>query len=131
MATRASRILLGSASLLSALGGAVHARAFPKAVMAFAASNLPHFYAGSSKGLWLSDSATLFILAVIFGTVAARPSLVSKPMLMLVSLIPATTAVFIYTFLGNFFAGHVLLAIAALVLIASLQIPALGTNSTN
>jgi hypothetical protein len=119
-------LLLGTAALLSALGGAAHARAFPKAVIAFAASNLPHFYAGSSKGLWLSDSATLFILAAIFGTVAARPSLASKPLLMLVSLIPAGTAVFIYMFLGNFFAGHLLLLIAALAFFGTLRFPAVA-----
>ncbi len=123
MATRTPRVLLGLASLLSAAGGALHAAAFRKALTAIAASNLPRFYGGSSKGLWLSDSATLLILAAVFGLIAARPSTATRPVVMLVALIPAATAVLLYTFLGSFFAGHLLLVIAALALFAGMQLP--------
>ena len=37
---------------------------------------------------------------------------------MLVALIPAATALFIYIFLGNFYAGHMMLAAAAAAFIA-------------
>jgi len=101
----------------------MHAAAFPKAQVAIDGTNLPHFYAGSSKALWLADSATLFILAVIFGLIAARPSVASRPLVILVALIPAATAILIYTFLGGFIAGHILVAIAILALLAGTQFP--------
>lgn len=124
MVTRTARWLLACSSMLSALGGAIHAAAFSKALAAIDASNLPRFYGGSSKGLWLADSATLFILAAIFGLITARPPTATRPLLILVALIPAGTAIFLYTFLGNFFAGHLLLAIAALAFFAGIQFPA-------
>lgn len=122
MALGASTFLFGSAAVLSGFGGVMHAAAFRKAVTAFAGSNLPHFYAGSSKGLWLADSATLLILAVIFGVVAVRPSAASRSIVMLVTLIPAATAVLLYTFLGGFYAGHLLLVISALAFFGGLQL---------
>jgi len=114
MVRQAPRFLLGSASLLSALGGAIHAAAFRKALTALNASKLPFFYAGSSKSLWLADSARLLILAAIFALLAMRPSMASQTIVTLIALIPAATAVLPYTFLGNFFAGHLLLVIAVL-----------------
>ena len=117
------RFLLALSSVISALGCAMHAAAFPKAQVAIDRTNLPHFYAGSSKALWLADSATLFILAVIFGLIAARPSVASRPLVILVALIPAATAILIYTFLGGFIAGHILVAIAILALLAGTQFP--------
>ncbi len=119
MVTRTSRFLLALSSIISALGGGMHAAAFRKALVAIDASNLPRFYGGSSKGLWLADSATLFILAVIFGLIAAKPSVASRPLVILVALIPAATAIMIYTFLGGFIAGHILLAIALLAIAAA------------
>jgi len=123
MVTRTPRILLALSSVISGLGSAMHALAFPKAMAAIDGSNMLHFYGGSSKGLWLADSATLFILAVIFGLIAARPSLATRPLVILVALIPAATAILIYTFLGNFIAGHILLAIAALAIVAGSRFP--------
>ena len=125
MATHAPRFLLGSAALLSALGGAIHAAAFRKATIALGASNLPGFYAGSAKGLWLSDSATLLILAAVFAILALRPSLASQQVVMLIALIPAATAVMLYAFLGNFFAGHLLLVIATLASLGGFRSPRL------
>jgi hypothetical protein len=123
MVTRTPRILLAISSAISALGGAMHASAFRKSLVAIDCSNLPHFYGGSSKGLWLADSATLFILAVIFGLISARPSLATRPLVILVALIPAATAILIYTFLGSFIAGHILLAIAVLAIVGGSQFP--------
>jgi len=123
MVARNPRLLLALSSVISALGGAMHATAFRKALAAIDASNLPYFYGGSSKGLWLADSTTLVIVAVIFGLIAARPSVASRPLVILVALIPAATAILIYTFLGSFIAGHILLAIAVLALAAGSQFP--------
>ena len=118
-----SRFLLALSSLLSAAGGAIHAAAFRKALTAINASDLPHFYAGSSKALWLGDSTTLFIVSLILGVIAARPSKAMRAIVVLVALAPLATAILIYTFLGGFFAGHVLLAIAALALLAGMLLP--------
>ena len=126
MISRTPKFLLTFASALSALGGAVHAAAFRKALTAIAASNLPRFYGGSSEGLWLADSATLFILAAVFGLIASRPSAATGPLVMLVALIPAATAVLLYVFLGNFFAGHLLMGIAALAFGAGMLLPKQG-----
>ena len=123
MVTRTPRVLLATSSFLSALGGAMHALAFRKALVAINSSDLARFYAGSSKALWLADSATLFILTAIFALVAARPSTATRPLLIMVALIPTATAILLYTFLGNFFAGHLLLAIAALAFAAGIQFP--------
>jgi len=123
MVGRTPRFLLALSSVISALGGAMHALAFRKAAAAIDSSSLAHFYGGSSKGLWLADSATLFILAIIFGLIAARPSMATRPLIILVALIPAATAILIYTFLGGFIAGHILLAIAILALLAGTQFP--------
>jgi len=123
MVSRTPKFLLAFASALSAAGGALHAAAFGKALTVIGASNLPRFYGGSSKGLWLADSATLFILAAIFGLIAARPAMATGPLVMLVALIPAATAVLLYVFLGNFFAGHLLMAIAALAFGAGMLLP--------
>ncbi|MBV9573036.1 MAG: hypothetical protein JOY93_03205 [Acidobacteriales bacterium] len=121
MTLQVSRYLLGTAALLSALGAAIHAGAFKKAASAIEASDLPRFYASSSKALWLADSATLLILAFIFGVIAARPSLASAGLLFLLALVPAATAILIYTFVGNFPAAHLLLTIAVLVFLAALK----------
>ena len=123
MITQAPRFFLGAASLLSALGGVMHAAAFRKALTAINTSNLPVFYAGSSKSLWLADSATLLILATVFGLLALRPSMASQSIVTLIALIPAATAVLLYTFLGNFFAGHLLLAIAVLGFLGGFRSP--------
>src|SRR5579859_5988997 len=123
MLARTPRFLLAFSSLLSAASGAIHAAAFGKALSAISASNLPRLYAASCKALWLEDSAVLFIVAAVSGLIALRPSTASRPVVLFVALIPASTAVLIYMFLGNFFAGHVLVAIAASALLAGLWYP--------
>jgi len=130
MVTRTPRLLLAFSSLLSAVGGALHAAPFNRALAAIAAANLQPFYGNSFKALWLSDSTTLFILAGVFALIAAKPSAATKPVVVLLALIPAAVAVLIYTFLGSFFAGHLLLAIAAFAFMASLKFPGSALGST-
>lgn len=117
------RLLLAVSSLLAAAGAVIHAAPFNRALSAIRAANLKPFYANSFKALWLGDSTTLFTVAVLFALFAARPSLATRPVIILVALIPAAVAVLIYVFLGNFFAGHILMAIAALAFAASLRFP--------
>ena len=120
---RAPKFLLIFAAALSIAGAALHAAAFRKALPIIAASGLPPFYSSSFKGLWLADSATLTVLGTICLVIAARLQMATRWLLILLAFIPLTTAILLYTFLGNFFAGHLLLAIAALVIFAAVHLP--------
>jgi hypothetical protein len=121
--TRVPRFLLAFSSLLLAVGGAIHAAAFNRPLTAIATSNLTPFLGASFKLLWLADSTTMFILAAVFGLIAAQPSVATRLVVTVLALIPAATAVLIYVFLGGFFAGHILLATAAAAFFAGLQFP--------
>lgn len=131
MVTRTPRLLLVVSSFLAATGAAIHAAPFNRALAAIGAANLKPFYANSFKALWLGDSTTLLIVAVLFAMIAARPSVATRPVVMLLALIPAAVAILIYAFLGGFFAGHLLMAIAALGFASGLQFPGsiLGSDS--
>jgi hypothetical protein len=118
MITRLPRFLLGASGAMLALGGLMHARAFDRAAATVASSNLPAFYANSLKALWLIDSATLFLLALLLGLIAARPAVAAGTVLVLLALIPATTAALLYTFMGMFLPAHILLAAAILTAVA-------------
>ena len=120
MIRRLPQFLLGASGALLALGGLMHARAFGKAAAAVASSNLPTFYANSLKGLWLIDSATLLVLALVFGLIAARPLLAAGSLIALLALIPAATAAFLYAFIGMFLPAHVLLAAAIMAAVAGM-----------
>jgi hypothetical protein len=104
-----SRLLLGTSAVILAVGGYMHATAYERALSAVTASNLEFFYAQSFKALWLIDSATLLILAIIFGLGAARPCSVPRAMIILLACIPAVTAFFQYFFIGRFVPAHMLL----------------------
>jgi hypothetical protein len=121
MVKPAPRFLLVFASMLLVAGSIFHAVAFNRAVAAVSASNLPAFFGNTFKALWLADSTTLFLLAAVFGLIAARPSAASRPVVALLAFVPAALAVLIYTFLGNFFAGHILVVTAAAVFLASVR----------
>jgi hypothetical protein len=118
-----SRLLLAFAALLMALGGFVHAAAFSKARDQLATTSMPPFFTSSFKALWLADSTTMASLMLIFGLIALRPDLASRPVTALLALVPAAIAVLIYVFVGNFFAGHMLMATAAAVIAASCKLP--------
>ena len=104
-----SRFLFAFSALCLAAGSTVHAVAFPKAAGVVSRSNLPSFFASAFKGLWLSDSASLFALALVFGFIATRPHSATRLLAVLLGLVPLASAVSIYSTMGNFFAGHVLL----------------------
>jgi len=108
------------AALLLAIGGAMHASAFGQAVSAVDGSNLPAFFGASLKMLWVGDSAMMFVLAIICIAIAAWPTTASKPILLLLALFPASTAILLYVFLGKFFAGHLLLGVAIVIFAAGL-----------
>ena len=110
-------LLLFSAALL-AFSALMHTRAFGKA--AVAASALAEFYGNALKALWLIDSATMLVLAVLFTVAAFKPAAVSGLGLMLLAVIPAATAALLYTFIGSFLPAHILLATALMIATAGL-----------
>ncbi len=125
MVSRAPRFLLALAALLAAAGTTLHALPFGKAAGVITASSLPPFYRNTFQALWLGDSANLFALALLFGLIAARPAVATRPIVLLLAVLPAATAALIYWFLGMFFAGHILVVIAGLASIAGLRFPRL------
>ena len=124
-----ARFLLAFAALLLAVGAIMHASAFKKIASTVADSNLEVFAAGSLKLLWLGDSATLLLLATVFAFIAARPSAGTRWIVVILSLIPASTAILIYTFIGSFIGGHVLIVAAIAAFAGGLQYP--STNSSS
>jgi hypothetical protein len=115
-----SRILLAVSAFVFAGGGILHALAASKAFSSIDASNLAPFLGKELKMLWLADSTTLVVVALICGTLAFRPTAAARSITMLVALVPGATAVLLYTFLGGFYAGHLLMVTSALVLVAAL-----------
>ncbi len=112
MVKRFPRLLLGFTALLLTVGGLMHAAAFNRTLSVLAAGSLPPFYTESFKVLWLSDSTTLICVAVVFGFIAARPSVATRWVIVLLALVPAAISVLLYIFMGSFFPAHIL-AIAA------------------
>src|SRR6266700_258048 len=100
------RLFLTLSALALAAGAFMHAAAFNKISSAIARSDIASFAGNSLKVLWLADSVTALLLAAVFGIAAARPSISSNWIVMLLAMIPAATAVLIYTFVGNFIGGH-------------------------
>ncbi len=126
MKTTLPRWLLAIAALLLLLCATLHTSVFPRASSGVAASNLTIFLSQALKALWLIDSVTLSVLAVVFGLVTARPALASGLVVAFLALVPAGTAILLYCFLGGSFRpGHFLLLAAALAFSAGvLRIPA-------
>jgi hypothetical protein len=117
---RTARLLLGVSALILATGSAAHALAFKHALAALATVKLSAGMAGAFKALWLADSTTCLTIAAIFALVAVRPSKIAGQLAMLIALIPAFTGIFIYEFLGNFYAGHLMIIAAGSAFIAGL-----------
>jgi hypothetical protein len=137
---RTARLLLGVSALILATGSAAHAPAFKHALAALAGVKLSAGMAGSVKALWLADSTTCLTIAAIFALVAVRPgrcgagnpacagagkiacthTRIAGQLAMPIALIPAFTGIFIYEFLGNFYAGHLMIIAAASSFVAGL-----------
>lgn len=113
-----ARTLLSAASLLLAIGGASHLKAYPKAVAAVAGSELVPYFGNALKALWLMDSAGMFVLAAVCALVAFRADAASRPVVILLGLIPLSTAVLLYVFIGSFFGAHILMATSTAIALA-------------
>src|SRR4029077_790170 len=100
-----SRILLFLSAFVFAFGAWVHTSAFGKLSAAIAKSDLPDFFGKGFKTIWLMDSSVQVILTIVFAFVAIRPNAATKPIVVLIALIPLATAIFAYYFISNFIVG--------------------------
>lgn len=105
-------------------GGLAHASAFAGAAAIVEGADLPPFIIGSFKTLWLIDSTLQVVIGLIAATLAWRPGLASGVLLALLGLIPLGSALLLYTFLPNFYAGHLMVASAAALIVAGIFWPA-------
>ena len=105
-----SRILLGFSAIVFAFGAYIHTSAFGRMSDTVAKSDLPAFFGNGFRTLWLMDSAVQIALAMVFAIVAIKPNAATRPLVILVALVPLSTAGFIYYFIGNFVGGHIFLA---------------------
>ena len=105
-----SRILLGFSAIVFAFGAYIHTSAFGRMSEAVAKSDLLPFFGNGFRTLWLMDSTVQIALALVFAIVAIRPSAATRPIVILIALVPLSTAGFIYYFIGNFVGGHIFLA---------------------
>jgi len=87
------RILLAFSAVLLVAGASIHTAAFGKVSAAVATSDLAAFFGKGLKVLWLQDSTVAIVLAIVFATVAIRPSAASKAVIVLLGFVPAVTAV--------------------------------------
>ena len=101
-----SRILLGFSAIVFAFGAYIHTSAFGRMSEAAAKSDLLPFFGNGFRTLWLMDSTVQIALALVFAIVAIRPSAATRPIVILIALVPLSTAGFIYYFIGNFVGGH-------------------------
>ena len=101
-----SRILLGFSAIVFAFGAYIHTSAFGRMSDTVAKSDLPAFFGNGFRTLWLMDSAVQIALALVFAIVAIKPNAATRPLVILVALVPLSTAGFIYYFIGNFVGGH-------------------------
>jgi hypothetical protein len=111
-----SRLSLAVSALIMAAGGIAHGLAFMNASNVVAHSDLKPFFAAAFKGLWLADSATSIVMAVVFAALAAQPGLATRPLIAILALVPLASAIVIYATMGAFFAGHIMLAAGAAAL---------------
>jgi len=123
MVLRVPRLVIAFAGLIQLAVSVVHAASFSRADAVFAGSNLRPLFVDSARVLWLGHSAALAVVAVLCGLIAIWPSAASRPVVMVLALIPALNAVLIYAFLGIFFAGHLLLFSAVAIFFAGLKFP--------
>lgn len=114
-----SRPLLALSAIILAMGAAVHALAYAKASAVADHSMLPGFFAMAFKGLWLSDSVSSLMLAVLLAAIAARPQLAAKPLVVLVGVGPLCIAAVIFATMGNFAPGYLMLAAGAAAVVGA------------
>ncbi len=90
----------------------MHTAAFSKAAGVIDSAGLPGRFPALLKGLWLSNSVTVFGLALILGYLAARPKMMAKSLVLVLASILLGLAILVYLQVGNFLPAHTLLVAA-------------------
>jgi len=122
------RILLAFSAVLFAFGAWIHTSAFARMSDAVAKSDLPPFFGNGFRTLWLQDSVLQIVFAIVFAVVAIRPAAATRFVVVILGLLPITTAVLIYHFIGNFVGGHIFLAGGLAAVLGGLLYPKSGQN---
>jgi hypothetical protein len=117
MSNTVSRLSLAVSALILAAGGIVHGLHFTNASNVVAHSDLKPFFATAFNALWLADSATSIVMAIVFAALAAQPGWATRPLVAILALVPIASAIVIYATMGAFFAGHEMLAAGAAALV--------------
>jgi len=116
-----ARILYTLAALLQFAGAVAHGSAFPKAAAAINAANLTPFFAGSFKGLWMADAATMLVFGIFLTAIALRFVAVNRAFNLLLAVIPLTVGAHIYFFVGPFYAAWLLFLTAGITAVAGFR----------
>jgi hypothetical protein len=115
------RALVALAAAALAIDAGLHWILFGQNVLAaIGKSNLPATLIADFKTLWVADVTTLLALAAAFAWAAWRPTAVSAPAILILSVIPAALGVLVYAFGGPGYAGTNMLAAAALAALGGL-----------
>jgi hypothetical protein len=117
------RLLLAFSAILLAIGAWMHAAGFGRMSAGVGKSDLNPFLGKGFKVLWLQDSTIAIVLAIVFAVVALRPAAGSKPVIVLLALVPVITAALTYYFIGNFFGGHIFLVAGIAAILGALLNP--------
>jgi hypothetical protein len=118
------RILLAFSAILLAVGAWIHTAGFDRMSAGVAKSDLNPFLGRGFKVLWFQDSTIAIVLAIVFAVVAIRPAAASKPLIVLLAIVPVITAALTYYFIGNFFGGHIFLVAGVAAILGRLLYPA-------
>lgn len=111
--------LLALSATVLAAGASIHGLAYTKAAAVAEHSTLPPFFQSALKGLWLSDSLSSLVLALVLASIAAKPKWAAKPLLFFLALTPLGMSVVLFLTMGNFSAGYLMLIVAVSVLLAA------------
>src|SRR5712691_7743508 len=123
-----SRILLAFSVIVFAFGAWIHTSAFGRMSDAVAKSDLPPFFGNGFRTLWLQDSVLQIVFAIIFALVAIRPAAATRFIVVILGLLPLSTAVLIYHFIGNFVGGDIFLAGGLAAVLGGLMLPGSRQN---
>src|SRR5882724_1931377 len=118
------RILLAFSAIVLAVGAWIHTAGFNRMSAGLTKSDLNPFLGRGFKVLWLQDSTIAIVLAIVFGVVAIQPAAASKPVIVLLTIVPVITAALTYYFIGNFFGGHIFLVAGIAAILGRLLYPA-------
>lgn len=119
--------LLALSATVLAAGASVHGLAYPKAAAAAELSTLPPFFQSALKGLWLGDSLSSLLLALVLASIAAKPEWAAKPLVFLLALTPLGISVVLFLTMGRFFASYLMLFAGLSVLLAAVLKPTHAT----